>query len=69
MLKDISYKDAKHLASSFDFSGGQIENIDRKRTVDYIITGKKPTINDLEAYCKNELISKVNSRNHVAGFS
>ena len=69
MLKDISYKDAKHLASSFDFSGGQIENIARKRTVDYIITGKKPTINDLEAYCKNELISKVNSRNHVAGFS
>ena len=69
MLKDISYKDAKHLASSFDFSGGQIENIARKRTVDYIITGKKPTINDLEAYCKNELISKVNNRNHVAGFS
>ena len=69
MLKDISDSDAKHLATMFDFSGGQIENISRKRTIDYIITGKKPTVNDLEAYCRNELIAKAGIRNHVAGFS
>lgn len=69
MLKDICYTDARHLARMFDFSGGQIENIARKRTIDYVITGRKPSINDLQTYCENELITKSGIRNHVAGFS
>ena len=57
MLKDISPDDAHQLASHFDFSGGQIENIARKRTVDYILSGIVPSLKDLEAYCRAEQLN------------
>jgi hypothetical protein len=56
MLKDLSLEDARQLASHFDFSGGQIENIARKRAVDYILSGKLATLDDLEAYCRAEVL-------------
>ena len=57
MLKDISADDARQLASHFDFSGGQIENIARKRTVDYILSGKFASLDEIEGYCRAELLS------------
>ena len=56
MLKDISTDDARQLASHFDFSGGQIENIARKRTVDYILSGKLTSLDEIEGYCRAELL-------------
>ena len=56
MLKDLSDDDARLLASRFDFSGGQIENIARKRTVDYILSGKFATLDEIEGYCRAELL-------------
>ena len=56
MLKDISVDDARQLASHFDFSGGQIENIARKRTVDYILSGKCASLDEIEDYCRAELL-------------
>ena len=56
MLKDISADDARQLASHFDFSGGQIENIARKRTVDYILSGKLTSLDEIEGYCRAELL-------------
>ena len=56
MLKDISTDDARQLASHFDFSGGQIENIARKRTVDYILSGKFASLDEIEGYCRAELL-------------
>ena len=69
MLKDLSDDDARQLASHFDFSGGQIENIARKRTVDYILSGKHASLDDLEGYCRAELLDKKNQRTHIAGFN
>ena len=69
MLKDISVDDARQLASHFDFSGGQIENIARKRAVDYILSGKFATLDDLEAYCRAELLTDKKQRKPIAGFS
>lgn len=57
MLKDISDEDALQLASHYDFSGGQIENIARKRTVDYILNGKTATLSEIEDYCRVELLN------------
>jgi SpoVK/Ycf46/Vps4 family AAA+-type ATPase len=57
MLKDISADDAHQLASHFDFSGGQIENIARKRTVDYILSGKYASLDEIEGYCRAELLT------------
>ena len=69
MLKDISSEDAHKLASRFDFSGGQIENIARKRTIDYILTGKYASFDEIEEYCRAELLTNTKERKHIAGFS
>ena len=69
MLKDLSPEDARQLAMHFDFSGGQIENIARKRAVDYILSGKLATLDELEAYCRAELLSDKKGRRHISGFS
>ncbi len=57
MLKDISEDEARLLAAHFDFSGGQIENIARKRTVDYILSGKFASLDEIERYCRAELLT------------
>ena len=62
MLKDISADDARQLASHFDFSGGQIENIARKRTVDYILSGKYASFDEIEGYCRSEVLASKNGR-------
>jgi SpoVK/Ycf46/Vps4 family AAA+-type ATPase len=69
MLKNISVDDARQLASQFDFSGGQIENIARKRTVDYILSGKFASLTEIEDYCRAELLSDKKQRKPIAGFS
>ena len=69
MMKDISADDARQLASHFDFSGGQIENIARKRTVDYILSGKFATVDEIEDYCRTELLDNKKERKAIAGFS
>ena len=61
MLKDITEDDARQLALHFDFSGGQIENIARKRTIDYILSGKFASLDEIEGYCRKEL---MNSKEH-----
>lgn len=58
MLKDLSEDDSLELAENYDFSGGQIENIARKRTIDYILTGKRASLKDIESFCDAELLSK-----------
>jgi SpoVK/Ycf46/Vps4 family AAA+-type ATPase len=66
MLDDLSTDDARQLATSFDFSGGQIENIARKRTVDYILSGKNATVEELRDYCRAE---QLNGRRRNIGFT
>jgi SpoVK/Ycf46/Vps4 family AAA+-type ATPase len=58
IIPAISTQDADTLASRYDFSGGQIENIARKATIDSIISGREPDFEKLEYYCKNELLTK-----------
>ena len=62
MLKDLSADDAHQLASHFDFTGGQIENVARKRTVDYILSGKFASVDEIEAYCRAELLGGKDRR-------
>ncbi|MDR3266122.1 MAG: ATP-binding protein [Tannerella sp.] len=58
MLPQIPNEAVSTLASRFDFSGGQIENIARKCVVDSIITGQAPAIETLLEHCNNELLTK-----------
>lgn len=69
MLGDISEEDARYLAVQFDFAGGQIENIARKRSIDYILSGKTASLEDLEAYCRAEALGGKKELKRVAGFA
>lgn len=53
------------LANAYNFSGGQIENIARKCTVETIINGNEPTIADLHAFCESEMITKTQERRRI----
>ena len=54
MISELNDEDAASLASQFDLSGGQIENIARKRTVEFILSGTAPDLHQLTAYCQAE---------------
>ena len=58
LLPAISIETATELASNYDFNGGEIENIARKQTVEFIISGAEPTLAQLHDLCKSELINK-----------
>jgi SpoVK/Ycf46/Vps4 family AAA+-type ATPase len=58
IIPTLTDADAATLAGRYDFSGGQIENIARKCTVDSIISGSEPDLEKLEFHCKNELLTK-----------
>ena len=66
MLPSLSCEEAKSLAESYDFSGGQIENIARKQIVDSILYGHHHDISSVRSYCDNEIIR--NSRTNKIGF-
>jgi hypothetical protein len=67
MIPSLSNSDAEELAAEYDFSGGQIENITRKRTVDCILSGTEPSLETMHEYCRNELLNKTEKRK--IGFS
>lgn len=61
MLKGLSDEDAKTLASQFDLSGGEIENIARKHSVNAILSGNDAIdIQELISICRHEKITKDN---------
>ena len=58
MLPSLTENDARALASRFDLSGGEIENITRKYTVNAILSGQKSIdLRLIMEICQNEHIS------------
>lgn len=68
MLPDLSDEQSCTLAGGFDFSGGQIENITRKRIIQGIIDGSQPGLNDILAYCSEENIKGRSGESRRIGF-
>ncbi|GMO49263.1 MAG: hypothetical protein Ta2G_06030 [Termitinemataceae bacterium] len=58
LVADLSDDDASTLSQRYNFSGGQIENIARKRTVETVISGSLISIDTLCKYCDDELLNK-----------
>ena len=59
MMPELSEKTAERLASTYDFSGGQIENITRKCDVESILYGNDYVTDEkIEQYCREENIVK-----------
>ncbi|WP_325358135.1 ATP-binding protein [Albibacterium sp.] len=53
-LDFLNQEEAISLASQFDFSGGEMENIARKCLMEEVLLGAKPTITSVRALCENE---------------
>lgn len=62
MLPDLGDKDALTLAAKFDLSGGEIENIARKHSVNVILSGREGIdLDELVSTCQHERISQRTS--------
>ena len=60
-IPGLADTDASVLARSYNFSGGQIENIARKVMVDHLLFGGTPDLNHIEELCSKEQIARSNT--------
>ncbi len=65
MIPELSEAEAAKLAQDFDFSGGQIENISRKKTVKELIDGVQPTFEQILQFCSEETIGEKVERRRI----
>ena len=62
MVKGLRLKDATTLSERYELSGGQIENVARKHTINHILFGSKTKLIDaLSSYCDSERILQQSS--------
>ena len=54
MMPELSDVDANYLASKFEFSGGQIENVVRKYTIDSLLSSEEASYNQIHQFCLEE---------------
>ena len=66
MIPDLSTEQTLYLSQRYDFSGGQIENICRKREIDSVLNDTEPSFEQLCEYCDNETIG--NKEKNKIGF-
>ena len=64
-LPIISNKQAIILATSFKFSGGEMENITRKCIMEEVILGKKVSFENVISFCENEKWEKNTSSTKI----
>ena len=67
LVDSLDEKDASILAKEFDVTGGEIENIARKATMQFVLTGKIADIDMIRKFTKQEKLES--NRRPVAGFS
>ena len=67
MIPGLSDSDASMLSSKYEFSGGQIENIVRKKAIQSILTGTDPSMDDIINYCSEEVLGSEGTKK-VVGF-
>ena len=66
MLPGLNEADAVTLAESYDFSGGQIENIARKHTISSILYGRADGgLAAITELCDEELIVKGGTKRKI----
>lgn len=66
MIPELRADNAAVLAGSFDFSGGQIENIARKHAINSILYGEGTEVLPmLEDYCRSEQLSNTVTRKRI----
>ena len=64
MIPDLGQAEAIILASQYEFTGGQIDNVAKKRDIDEALFGEEPTLEQMLNYCDNELIATSGEKSH-----
>ena len=65
MLPELSETEALQLSREYDFSGGQIENVVRKKAVNDILGEKATTYTDIRSFCEEETLAGSASRRKI----
>lgn len=65
MIPELTDSDAQLLSSKYEFSGGQIENIVRKKTVQSILSGTETGISDILRLCGEEELGAKTGRKAI----
>lgn len=66
MIPGLTDEVAVKLASEFDFSGGQIENISRMKAVDAVLTGNESLdYSSMAEYCRSETLKRADSMKRI----
>ena len=66
LITGLSDDDAAFLSTAFpSLSGGNIENVARRSTVDYVLTGVRPGLDALTSLCRSEQISQSGSGSKI----
>ena len=65
LIGGLSEGDALTLASRYDFSGGNIENIARKAAIGYVLSGTMAGLKELTGYCEEETLSASRSGRRI----
>jgi hypothetical protein len=61
-IPGLSDSDASYLAEHYDFSGGQIENIARKRIISSVISGSEISLKEMIVLCGEEITAAASVR-------
>jgi len=64
-MPHLTNEDCEILATKYDFSGGQIDNIVRKNEINEILYGSKVDVNILLEFCKEETFSNQFPRTQI----
>ena len=65
MMPELTESQAEELAREYDFSGGQIENISRKKKIQSIIECCDPDFATLKQYCGEEQLNSEKKRRRI----
>lgn len=68
MIPSLSDETALSLAKGYDLSGGQIENVARKCTVEYILSGNEPSNAQMKEFCERESMDSRQPARKKIGF-
>ena len=67
-LPALAEADARTLALQYDFSGGEIDNIVRKATMEEVISGNAPPPDTLARLCEHEKLEHASASARRIGF-
>lgn len=67
-ISNIDQHLAEQLAKDFSFSGGEIENICRKCTMNEILTGVQPEASEIYQFCQSEKLMSNNKKGNKVGY-